>query len=690
VLLYVLLRAAIAWTAFHDVALPMYELYPMGTLAELLRRGVDVPLAWFYDNAAGQLLSGFLTVPAFAACGSSYLALKAVPAALGLATLVLLWRLLDRHVSRCAADLLALLFAVGPPALTKYSLVNSGNHFENLFFSTLALALAFRWFASARRSRAGLVAWSAAAGFAVFVFLGALLPVAILVAMHLGLRGPRRALGDLPWLAGGLGAGVLPLFAINALTGARGLGFLEAKFAGETSARGGDALARALDFLGPGFVHAGCFEPYGALSAPLLSGLFAAACAVAWTASLPAAWQAVRRLAQAELAPAQAARAREGVALLPFVLLPLAAALAYGVSNLRLGGHAPPIEMAGYRYHLPTLVAALVLVAARAARWLAGTGWRRAAGLALVGAAALPCASSIAVPDWSFSQAGLGARLAGFNLAQLARGLVSSRNAVPADEIVRRVREFPSDLREPVLVALGNNLGTQALERGLAAGPGPYDVGPELAPWPPEWHVAWLRGLGVALRADGRQRGRPLAETVALAASARWGDAPPAQAHVVVGTANPGVHLPLPWDTAAVLAPHDGALALAQREPAFGYGQGLLLGRLWARGVASDQAHVRRRLPVWVRQADALGLQFARGLGEGLAREDPRGTTLDELLGLVTPERRAEFWRGYGRGLCIAIDDPAAVDRAKIVSRADADGRRALQQGWLEARELAW
>ena len=37
-----------------------------------------------------------------------------------------------------AANFAGLLVAIGPPTLTKYSLINSGNHFENLFFTSVA------------------------------------------------------------------------------------------------------------------------------------------------------------------------------------------------------------------------------------------------------------------------------------------------------------------------------------------------------------------------------------------------------------------------------------------------------------------------------------------------------------------------------------------------------------------------
>ena len=65
---------------------------------------------------------------------------------------------------------------------------------------------------------------------AIFVFFGALIPVGICAAMHLGLRGWRRTLRDVPVGIVGFAIGIAPLVVINGLTSARGLGFLGAKF----------------------------------------------------------------------------------------------------------------------------------------------------------------------------------------------------------------------------------------------------------------------------------------------------------------------------------------------------------------------------------------------------------------------------------------------------------------------------
>src|SRR5262245_4770468 len=67
--LYVLLRGLILFTAFDATALPVYEIYPMGTMAKLVLEGVWPPLSLYYDNAGGQIVTGFIAVPFYAAFG---------------------------------------------------------------------------------------------------------------------------------------------------------------------------------------------------------------------------------------------------------------------------------------------------------------------------------------------------------------------------------------------------------------------------------------------------------------------------------------------------------------------------------------------------------------------------------------------------------------------------------------------
>ena len=216
ILVYAGSRLLVLHTAFDQTAMPMFELFPMGTLAELGRQGVDLPPEYIYDNAGGQLLIGYLTRPFFAVFGSSYFALKLVPFTLGLGVLVLLWAFLRANFSARAATIGAFLFALAPTTLFKYSLMNSGNHFENLFFVMLAAVCSYRFL------RAGGRGWLAASGFtsglALFVFLGALIPVGLFAGLHAGVRGLRQSLRDLVTWAVGFAVGLSPLVVLVSVT----------------------------------------------------------------------------------------------------------------------------------------------------------------------------------------------------------------------------------------------------------------------------------------------------------------------------------------------------------------------------------------------------------------------------------------------------------------------------------------
>ena len=102
VLVYVGLRWLILFTAFDQTAMTMYELYPMGTLPKVLLEGGRIPLDFYYDNAAGQILTGLVALPYYLLFGETYLALKLVPATFGLGALVLVWVFLSSNFSRTA------------------------------------------------------------------------------------------------------------------------------------------------------------------------------------------------------------------------------------------------------------------------------------------------------------------------------------------------------------------------------------------------------------------------------------------------------------------------------------------------------------------------------------------------------------------------------------------------------------
>ena len=408
--------------------------------------------------------------------------LKLLPALLGLATLFLLWDLLATHVSRTAANLAALLFAVAPSTLVRYSVVCSGNHFENLFFTTLFLWLFYRHHGAADRGRVptqGSLFWAwFGAGLAIFVFLGAIIPVGICVGMHVGLRGLWRSLRDAPVAIAGFFLGILPLIVINAVTSGRGLGFLSAKFEeGAGRAREGTIGERVEDFLGRGLVESGMFEGFGTFDSVTLGTMFVVAFAIAYLACVPGTLHAIFKFAVGLFgrgaAPAGGPGLFDSAKLVPFVLYVPLAAVAYGIANFRLRGYQYPMVAGGYRYYLPTLLCAIVIVSVVCAR--AWDAWRASrapgasphrfaapvalAGCALYGATAFTCATSVRLVDWSFARFNNGVHYDGYNYAQMARGLLSRRNDLTRERIAAHVAEWPSEVQERVIRALGFNLG---------------------------------------------------------------------------------------------------------------------------------------------------------------------------------------------------------------------------------------
>lgn len=706
--LYLVLRGLVLVSAFDQTAMPMYELFPMGTMAELAREGVSLPLSYFYDNAAGQILFGLVTRPAFELFGPSYLTLKCVTFALGWGVLVLTWAFARANFGRCAGTIAALLYALAPTTLFKYSLMHSGNHFENLFFSMAFLAALYRF--QRTGSRAWLVASGFTAGFALFVFLGALIPIGIGAGLHLGVRGLRRSLRDAPLALFGLALGIAPLVALNAATGARGLGFLGAKFAEDTPAEATGVVARVSEFVTRHLFDATVYERCAGIEGAVFGALFLAAFLVAYLASVPHALRSLGALARGLLAPADDAAAMrerfERTKLVPFVLyLPLTA-LAYGVSNFRIGGHGPPIVVAGYRYFLPHLLFALILIAVVAAAWWQSGGAKRAFGASLAAVPLIAGLSNLALVDWSFAKPNLGAHYAGYNLAQVGRALIAGRNALTDEQIAAHLASFPPLLRRRVATSIGFNRGVLQIEklRERAARPdadrswrvdvreivAPFsslgstsngstaaggDVAPDLA-----------RGIGVAVRFSCQ---RP--ELLRVLAAAIEDD-PRLGAYVAEGACLPPGTEPLESRTQALLGTNAAYLAdaggddpsaspaSATLRSALLRGAGLFCGRLRVRDIASERA----LLDEWS-NAHAGELDFWIGVGQGLADggESPRSPA---TLALVddTPQARA-CWRAFGfalarsRGLRDATDAARrhAGERASTVEADLALGMRA-------------
>lgn len=391
-LAYGWIRWQILDTAFDEVGLWMYELYPMGTMAELARRGVEIPLSFYYDNAAGQILSGLLTIPVFELLGPSYFALKVLPFLMGAGLLAVVHTLLHGWFGRIPALLGAALFVLPPTLVLKYSITCSGNHFENLFFSMLTVA-AFFHAHRAGISRGRLYLAGLAAGFALFVFLGALLTIAILALLHLGMRGWRASLRDaLPLGLGGL-TGLAPLIALNISTGGRGLGFLGAKFAAEDAPSPIDTAkwsVRAEHYLVEKLPQAPNMPGFWDLDGAFWNHWVTAVTLLAYAICLVVALPGLLRLVRSLLGSDQRPDARDSLLLLVVLYLPVST-LAFAVSNFRIGGYSGILGYGGYRYYLPwfsyMLLACGILLGCA---WLTRRWQWRVPALLLVVAALLP------------------------------------------------------------------------------------------------------------------------------------------------------------------------------------------------------------------------------------------------------------------------------------------------------------
>jgi hypothetical protein len=692
---YLALRGLILYTAFDEVGLWMYEIHPMGTIAELTLRGIRVPAYLFYDNAAGQVLGGYLAVPAFLLLGPTYLALKLVPLLMGLATLFLVHAILRDAFGRTAGLLGAWLVALGPTTMVKYSMVCSGNHFENVFFVSVVLWLFYRLHGGEITAR-GLFLLALAAGFAVFVFLGAVIPVGVLAAMHLGIRGWRRTAGDLAALAGGFVLGLSPLLLLNAWTGGRGVFYLAAKF-GETDSVGSSSLARVpariATYVGQKLPASAAFPSFAGIDGSVLDKVFAAAIVAAFLAGLPSALRGIGALLGGLVRGGDRGAERERferAKLVPMLLyLPLSA-LAFGASNLvvyDLGGN--PLAFSAYRYFLPVFLFGILCLAAVAARGLERSGLARTAAGALFAAALLPGLSNFAVVDWRFSSTGVGARYDGYDLSKVARVLLSTRNQLTFEQIRAFLDSFPPLLRARVARSIGYNLAVRQVidARGKGAAgvrEGRIDLEGLVAAYDPRDRAELARGAGIAARFLQVSTSARLEDLLGLVVRTCEGTPGSVQALLpafLEGVAMTNPTLPLVTRARGILGEtgaliRDASAGGFPREIAEGLarGDGLLCGGLLRRGIPEDAASVAAvgaGLPIELRPS------FYRGLGAGCAEG---GEAPDLPARLEVPDiERTEFWAGFA-GMLRAIHGASARELASRVGAGwSAEDRASLE-----------
>ncbi len=679
---YLLLRGIVLWFAFDAVALPIYEVHNMGNLARVLASGAPGPPLWqHYDNAGGQQLVALLAAPLYALFGDSYLVLKLVPMLLGLAALVLLWRLMAREFGLLGASVAAALFVVGPPTLTKYSLLASGNHFEHVF---CALLLYTAFAAVHRDGRRGprLAALGAAAGCSLWVYPGAVVTVIVFATVHVVLRGLRGTLQDLPLAIAGFLLGLMPLIVTNIAVGGRSLDYTSHSLAGKGDGvlpRLGRNLATMLGDLLP---RAGAYETLGRLPALWAEHLELTAFVVAW---LLVSFALLR------------ARGRDWSVwrVAPLLLYLPVFLLVIGLGNWDFDAYGHPLEVGQFRYFVTHFAFAAMLIGAAVSMLAARGGAGRLAAGALAGVALLPCLDTLPIATPWPGTAGAGLRYEGHHFPYY--GLVMMAHAsrdpatggmVPDDaEITHWLRGLPprhaldawSGVAYYVAETRVESRGAAAIKTGEL-----IDLGTLLEARPPAVQYAFARGLGSALRAlaRGAPAEREVLRTLLLRLERRNHPLAPA---LIEGMCLDQDYT-LARDTADRL---EMSFALADVVPpgllfAYRRGLGVQLGRLLARGVPADVERVRN---VLARLPGAIRADVAFGLGWGFSEIEPAARLSAALADVGQSALLIDTL--HGAGACRHHFEQAAADGALSAddtyerddAALDAASRAALEAG---------
>lgn len=686
--LHVALRSLWLDRAFDHISFANYELYPPGTVGRILQLGLEQPLGIIYDNSAGYFINGALAAVAYAAFGATYLSYKLVPLAYGVATLLLVYGWVRGLLGPRRAVVAAFLFALGPTELLqKYSVAGTGNHFENLFYLTANL-----WsFDAAMRAGSDLRKWFLAgllAGLSLFVFLGAVIPVGCVCALHLIVKGARPWLRDLRGWAPGFALGASPLLVINLAVAARGSGYLAAKFTAPPSKGEVAGLLERLEvFLGEDLVQA-----------PFLSGtgpLYGLGLRWLWIAlflglGTPVALRLLRALCCRELlgrGQESAGSLYQRTRLAPVLLWTPLAALAYALSDLRNGGHRYPVEMGGYRYFLPHfhLLPILLLAAfepstlrrALAARFLGPLAAVWGLALTLYGATAiLPLRHVLS----QGADAGFGARQEGYNFEQYARAFVMASSGMSLADACDAAEALPPEERHRFHWGLGYHRAQgQVVFRADLDGDGrvsaderrevdpmelwsrPLDLERLLDGVPEEHWIDHARGAGTGLRTLLVARGAKGNQALVSAVIEGLRRGHPMAEHVVEGVCRVQDHPTLAidsdrhfrWHTDTAFRLHEASLVLEaegeaqvadQLRQATGVALGRFFGTVLARAHRPDLARLAGVIP---EEAERHRAPLFRGMGIGLAESRSRPVFPSEWIALhlredlVAPVRAA-------------------------------------------------
>lgn len=649
-IVYVGLRALLLATAFDEFSIPNFEMFPMGTLAEVATlpwRGP--PLSAYYDNCGGHLIVGLCAAPLYAVFGASYLTLKVVPLLFGIVDLLLIWDLCARLYGRRAASVASLAFAIGPATLVTYSVLAKGNHFEGLTFQLAAVWLLYRGHESERPGRW----WSLAAamgGFAIFAYLGAMLWIGLLAVTHVAMRGTRRGLRD---LARGLAPfllGLAPLLWIQLVTGRPATVLLNFVGGARPWERARelvvDLLPRAAGY--PDLVFlSGTLANRAALLLFLGVWVLAAVTCIRW---LCAARQGPRDARDAD-------RARfGGLALLPFCLYLPAFVVTFALSTPRFEIYLPPVEVQRFRYLVPHFAFACVLVGAAsvwgrrsAEEWQRSLGRGLAHGTLALGVCLLP------LVDWTFAHVGDGLRYPGSDLSTSAHALLrnptheqgSGRLVWDFERLQRELAGYTPYAARRAAFGSGYTLAwAQAVEHAdLGTDRQPLLDMQRLLGWAPEALRGDLaRGAGCYLSRELRNGGSAQRLGAWLESIT---DEPTARPQEVVEGLSQHIPYWLASRTPEALARNEqlGELVPHGLRQAWRRGQGRFCGTLLARGIA-------------------------------------RETELVQTIGSrLTPQDRSAFWQGVGTSwasrTCGKLPDTTSL--SGISGRDRATLQRALE-----------
>jgi hypothetical protein len=661
---YLAFRAAVLHVGFDTVDIPSFEVSNIGTLAKMTSEGRGgIPIYLYYDNCGGHLVTGLLAAPLYLLLGDSYLVLKLVPVLLGLGSLILVWRILERHASRRAAALGALLFVLGPPTLTKFSMLAQGNHFENVFFQIATYALFLRAHERGATS-ARLFALGLSAGFALFFYFGSAALLAGIAVSHAAIRGLRGTLADLRFVLSGFLLGAAPLVALFFAPNSQVQRFLAAKLE-PVSGSGAwpSATEKIAAFLGSVLPRAGGFEDLGPVPGRVGEILYLGCFVGAWTGL--AVWIAgavSRKLgAGRDEAGERSVRALEVARLGPLLLhLPIVV-LVLSVTEFNFAGYGPPVAVGGYRYLVSYFAFATLLIPFGVERLLGSGGVSRGAARFLLAGSAATCLFTLPLLAGTGSETGIGSRYAGFLprclslvvLHDWEREPTTQRRVWDHARVARRLEDLTAWEHHGAMEGIGHMLAWEDVlapgwRRGQALGKVPLR---ELTgSYADPYAIDLARGMGSLLRRCAlTMQARAEVET---ALREVLGSGEPLAPYVAEGLCLEFSY-PLVRQTARDLAASRELREIVPPEhrTAWARGFGLQCGRLIGRGIPADVAATLAA----AREIDAAETDaFWLGVGWGIAdqgEELPSAAELERVLALVPPEQHAKTRAGFDRAL---------------------------------------